>query len=166
MTTPLFQFIQRAIVQGIPLLLRFHRRDHHRKIGQFESGYSRHHVYGRNFRGDWRLPSIRSAARNNINPFLAILIPTLSALLGSALLVSLALLLFDGYSSGKPECYGSGADDLRRGLRQLLWRIADQGCSKSDVPYIALTRISQGFQDSLFPLPKSWAGLEQIFFIL
>ena len=86
------QFIQRAILQGTPLLFGSTGEIITEKSGNLNLGIPGI-MYMGGISGVIGGFLYQEAAGNNINPFLAILIPTLSALLGS-LLVSLLYCFF------------------------------------------------------------------------
>ena len=121
--TALITFIQRAVCQGIPLLYGSTGEILTEKSGNLNLG-----IPGIMYAG--AISGVMGAffyeeslpTRDAINPFLAILIPTLCALIGSAR----ACLLFpDRNAQGKSECNRSCHHHFRCRLRQLFRRFAD-----------------------------------------
>ena len=154
------QFIQRAILQGTPLLFGSTGEIITEKSGNLNLGIPGI-MYMGGISGVIGGFLYQEAAENNINPFLAILIPTLSALLGS-LLVSLLYCFLTVTLRANQNVTGLALTTFGGGFGNFFGGSLIK-VLKSDVPYIALTRIAKVFKTPL-PFAKKLGWFGEIFF--
>ena len=154
------QFIQRAILQGTPLLFGSTGEIITEKSGNLNLGIPGI-MYMGGISGVIGGFLYQEAAGNNINPFLAILIPTLSALLGS-LLVSLLYCFLTVTLRANQNVTGLALTTFGVGFGNFFGGSLIK-VLKSDVPYIALTRIAKVFKTPL-PFAKKLGWFGEIFF--
>ena len=160
--TALITFIQRAVCQGIPLLYGSTGEILTEKSGNLNLG-----IPGIMYAG--AISGVMGAffyeeslpTRDAINPFLAILIPTLCALIGSALLglvycfLTVTLRANQNVTGLAITTFGVGFGNFFGGSLIKL--------TNSDVPSVALTNTSRFFR-ATFPFADSLGWFGKIFF--
>ena len=160
--TALITFIQRAVCQGIPLLYGSTGEILTEKSGNLNLG-----IPGIMYAG--AISGVMGAffyeeslpTRDAINPFLAILIPTLCAIIGSALLgliycfLTVTLRANQNVTGLAITTFGVGFGNFFGGSLIKL--------TNSDVPSVALTNTSQFFR-ATFPFAESLGCFGKIFF--